>query len=85
VYPVELGASIFVKVNHILMDAVSAFNLSTSGMVSGTDDIPGAALSVFDGKSFAVIQETESLSWWQTAKYLWYVDPCVALGMLPGC
>ena len=67
-YPVELGASIFVKVNSILNDAVGEFNLSTSSFTPDTK-IPGAALAVWDGQKFVVNQETNG--WWDTAKLLW--------------
>ncbi|KAK5114368.1 hypothetical protein LTR62_002620 [Meristemomyces frigidus] len=70
-HPVELGASIFVKLNTILVTAADEFNLSNSGMVSGTDDVPGAALGVWDGQKFVVKQETDGLTWWDTAKFLW--------------
>ncbi|KAK3677377.1 hypothetical protein LTR78_002915 [Recurvomyces mirabilis] len=70
-YPVELGASIFVKVNTILTDAVAEFNLTTSGMISRTDDIPGADIGVWDGQNFVVEQNSGSLTWWDTTKFLW--------------
>ncbi|KAK1822737.1 hypothetical protein LTR12_002876 [Friedmanniomyces endolithicus] len=40
-------------------------------MVSGTSEIPGASLGVFDGIAFAFIQEKTSLTWWESAKALW--------------
>lgn len=61
-FPVELGASIFVEVNKILVNATKDFNLSTAGMIAGTSEIPGAALAVWDGESFVLAQETESTS-----------------------
>lgn len=67
--PVELGASIFVKVNKILNDAVEEFNLSVNDLHS-TADIPGAALAVWDGEKFVFVQEG-SYGWWDTAKLLW--------------
>jgi len=39
--------------------------------VSGTSEIPGASLGVFDGIAFAFVQETNSLTWWESAKALW--------------
>lgn len=67
--PVELGASIFVKVNQILNDAVEKFNLSTSDFIPESE-IPGAALAVWNGEEFVVTQNSGS-SWWDTAKLLW--------------
>ena len=65
---VELGASIFVKVNRILNKAVEEFNLSTSSFIPETD-VPGAALAVWNGNSFVFTQNGDS--WWDTAKLLW--------------
>jgi len=68
--PVELGASIFVKVNRILVDAVKEFGLSTSAFESIDDDVPGASLSIWNGKDFVLTQQEEG-SWWENAKILW--------------
>jgi prenylcysteine oxidase/farnesylcysteine lyase len=67
VLPIELGASIFVPINKILVDAVEAFNLSTSAFGTTSDKIPGAALGIWDGKKFVFIAENEG-GWWDTAK-----------------
>ena len=67
--PVELGASIFVEVNSILTSAVKEFNLSTSEFIPSSK-VPGAALSVWNGRKFVVTQESGG-SWWDTAKLLW--------------
>lgn len=67
--PVELGASIFVKVNHILNDAVKEFNLSTSDFIPDAE-VPGPALGIWNGELFIVTMNSES-SWWDTAKLLW--------------
>ncbi|KAF2170702.1 hypothetical protein M409DRAFT_64331 [Zasmidium cellare ATCC 36951] len=70
--PVELGASIFVTVNKILVDAVRDFNLSTSTFSSDQDDkyskIPGDALAVWDGKDIVI---TQNGKWWDYAKLFW--------------
>ena len=68
-FPIELGASIFVKVNSILNDAVEEFNLSTSDFLPDSK-VPGAALGVWDGNEFVVTMNGDS-SWWDTAKILW--------------
>jgi prenylcysteine oxidase/farnesylcysteine lyase len=67
VLPIELGASIFVPINKILVDAVEAFNLSTAAFGTTSDKIPGAALGIWDGKKFVFIAENEG-GWWDTAK-----------------
>lgn len=74
--PVELGASIFVSVNRILMDAVSRFNLSSEGSyVYVTDDEDAQDkepdyLGVWDGHEF-VLTTPEDMGWFDKAKLLW--------------
>lgn len=65
--PIELGASIFVKVNSILNDAVKEFNLSTEDFMPDIAET-GAALGVWDGHEFVL---TMNSGWWDTAKLLW--------------
>ena len=69
--PIELGASIFVEVNHILVDAVKRFNLSTKGLskrrISGKDT---PQLGVWNGKEFVLLQPAGQ-SWWDLAKLFW--------------
>jgi prenylcysteine oxidase/farnesylcysteine lyase len=62
-----LGASVFVQINKILVDAVEAFNLSTSSFSTIGDDVPGAALGIWDGKTFVFTAKNEG-GWWDTAK-----------------
>ncbi|RMY95780.1 hypothetical protein D0862_08676 [Hortaea werneckii] len=80
--PVELGASIFVEANQILLNATRAFNLSTTDDDDDNDDddgesssIPGAALAIWDGKSLLYQQTTPSGTWWETLKLLWKYGP----------
>ncbi|KAK5734331.1 hypothetical protein LTR17_008995 [Elasticomyces elasticus] len=55
-----------------MVDAVNDFGLSTGSMRSpDAADIPGASLSVYDGTSFVYIQESDSLTWWESAAALW--------------
>ncbi|RMX91022.1 hypothetical protein D0867_15137, partial [Hortaea werneckii] len=72
--PVELGASIFVEANQILLNATRAFNLSTTTDDDDDDDnqdsIPGAALAIWDGTTLLYQQTTEQ-TWWENAKLLW--------------
>ncbi|TID14437.1 putative prenylcysteine lyase [Venturia nashicola] len=73
--PVELGASIFVKINHILYDASDVFNLTRVqlGQAGGDDEEPksGPVLGVFDGDIFVFTQEAGT-SWWKELAKLWW-------------
>ncbi|KAK8226227.1 Prenylcysteine lyase-domain-containing protein [Phyllosticta capitalensis] len=75
--PVELGASIFVKVNHILMDAVARFNLSVSVPDLGNndededEDDEGDYVGIWNGRAFVFRGDDDALGWWDTAKLLW--------------
>lgn len=62
--PVELGASIFIRANAILYDAVSEFGLA----VIGTRDVEGS-LVVWDGELFRFEQIDNS--WWSYVKLFW--------------
>ncbi|KXS99992.1 hypothetical protein AC579_3028 [Pseudocercospora musae] len=66
--PVELGASIFVQVNHILTHAVTKFNLSTTDFNDNPKGTPGNELGIWDGERF-VLQINGG--WWDTAKLIW--------------
>lgn len=65
--PVELGASIFVEVNHILFNATKEFALPTTD--PGTDE--AGLLGVWDGQHFVYTQDSESWGWWNIVKLLW--------------
>ncbi|KXJ90170.1 prenylcysteine oxidase [Microdochium bolleyi] len=65
--PVELGASIFVEVNHILWNATDTFNLTR---VDPGADEPGT-LAVWDGYHFVYEQDSNSWGWWNLAKLFW--------------
>ncbi|ORY67170.1 Prenylcysteine lyase-domain-containing protein [Pseudomassariella vexata] len=65
--PVELGASIFVKVNNILWQATQDFNLSV--IEPGTDE--AGLLGIWDGDKFVYQQDSESWEWWSLAKLFW--------------
>ena len=69
--PVELGASIFVKVNYNLASAVERFNLSTVNY--GGEDLDGLtnSLGIWNGKEFVFIQSDASYEWWNNVKMLW--------------
>ena len=69
--PVELGASIFVSVNRILVSAAKEFGLSTKKLTEGQSDELPETLGVWDGKEFKFIQSQGSYSWWNIVKLLW--------------
>ena len=68
--PVELGASIFVKVNQNLVDAVKAFGLSTRGY-SREEEEYDHDLGIYNGQEWVYIQNNDDSSWWNVAKLLW--------------
>ncbi|KAF2096307.1 prenylcysteine oxidase 1 [Rhizodiscina lignyota] len=77
--PIELGASIFVKVNYILSNATEEFGLRTVELGSareydgynGTARLAAAPLlGVWDGEKFLITQSATN-RWWDTAKLLW--------------
>jgi prenylcysteine oxidase/farnesylcysteine lyase len=65
--PVELGASIFVKENHILVNATRDFDLSVKEPEVGTGDL----LGIWNGESFVYTQDDRSYGWWNLAKLFW--------------
>jgi prenylcysteine oxidase / farnesylcysteine lyase len=68
--PVELGASIFVQVNQILVNAAKGFNLSFTDDLHANARADAPLLGVWDGTQFVITQYAES-TWWNTAKLLW--------------
>lgn len=66
--PVELGASIFVKVNKNLVSAAREFALATQGFKPKMKELPNT-LGVYDGQEW-VFMGSES-GWWTTAKIMW--------------
>lgn len=68
--PVELGASIFVKINKILASAVDEFNLSTatSSQSRRTEAIPGPSLAIWDGQKILL---TQNGGYWDYARLWW--------------
>ncbi|KAI4094153.1 MAG: hypothetical protein LQ344_002407 [Seirophora lacunosa] len=70
-YPVELGGSIFVQVNHNLVNAAREFGLSINSLqASGKLDTP-EVLGVWDGEEFVFTQSDASNRYWNIAKLLW--------------
>ncbi|AEO68308.1 uncharacterized protein THITE_2145487 [Thermothielavioides terrestris NRRL 8126] len=60
----ELGASIFVPVNHILNDSVTEFNLSTRAAETDSSSIIG----IWDGDRFVFTLDRSQPSWWKGLK-----------------
>ncbi|KAF1956856.1 Prenylcysteine oxidase [Byssothecium circinans] len=68
-YPVELGASIFVAVNHILVNASRDFGLRTATRnIYNSESMPD--LGIWNGKEF-VFTMTDEGGWWDMAKLFW--------------
>ncbi|KAF9701153.1 hypothetical protein EKO04_000665 [Ascochyta lentis] len=69
--PIELGGSIFVDVNHILVNATRDFNLS---IASSEDSLATRLelpdLGIWDGKQFVLVTREED-GWWDKARLLW--------------
>ncbi|KAH7394146.1 prenylcysteine oxidase-like protein 1 precursor [Phaeosphaeria sp. MPI-PUGE-AT-0046c] len=70
-FPVELGGSIFVEVNHIMVEAMERFRLDPASL--GEVDVEGIAmpeLGVWNGEEFVLVTTKED-GWWDKAKLLW--------------
>jgi prenylcysteine oxidase/farnesylcysteine lyase len=66
--PVELGASIFVGVNHIMNAAVARYGLSLRDVEGpGADDIT----AIWNGDEF-VYESSKQTSWWWDATKMWW-------------
>ena len=70
-YPAEVGASIFVEVNHILVDAARELGLTT--LVLGADRLEESkyAIGIWDGKEFVYKSTNDDLGWMDMVKMLW--------------
>lgn len=69
--PVELGASIFVQVNHNLVNAVTNFGLSVKSANARKSDGPPEVLGIWDGQSLVITLSDDSYAWWNAAKLIW--------------
>ena len=66
--PIELGASIFITKNEILLNATRDFELALGNLREGS---PGDITAIWDGKDF-VYQTTDGESWWwDVGKMFW--------------
>ena len=75
-YPAELGASIFVKINHILYESAKRFNLHTIEPSLDTSNSSVShsywSIGVWQGNYFVYRQIGSSWSWlWDAAQLLW--------------
>ncbi|OCK78630.1 prenylcysteine oxidase 1 [Lepidopterella palustris CBS 459.81] len=68
--PIELGASIFVKVNKVIVSAVETFNLSIDSSADRLGPENAPELGIWNGYEF-VLRTTAGNGWWDTAKLLW--------------
>ncbi|PYI07515.1 Prenylcysteine oxidase [Aspergillus sclerotiicarbonarius CBS 121057] len=68
--PVELGASIFVEVNHHLVNASKELGLHVSGANRARPQETEDTLGVWDGEQFVFVLK-EASTWWNVAKLIW--------------
>lgn len=66
--PVELGASIFVEINSILMNATNAFGLKPKNSTETEDN---ETLGVWNGEKFVFTAKANGWYYWDIAKMLW--------------
>lgn len=64
---VEVGASIFVSVNHILWNATDEFGLDRKDPYGSADELD----VIWDGDKFVFESASTDSGWWDTAKLLW--------------
>ncbi|KAH8175022.1 prenylcysteine lyase domain-containing protein [Sarocladium implicatum] len=71
--PVELGASIFVGVNHILVNATRDFGLQAEalGNAASTGLDEDEVTAIWDGESFVFQTRAGDRWWWEAAKMVW--------------
>lgn len=67
-HPVELGASIFVSVNEILMNATKEFGLDLKPL---SDEEEHETIGIWNGEMFVLLQTSGGWEWWNNAKMLW--------------
>ena len=69
--PIELGASIFVKVNRNLISAVKEFGLYADQAGIDTPRVSPDALGIWDGNQFKFVQEEGTSFWWDLTRLIW--------------
>ena len=65
--PVELGASIFIRLNEILWNATERYGLPLQDPDTEDDGL----LAVWDGEKFVYQQDYKSWGWWNIVKLFW--------------
>jgi prenylcysteine oxidase / farnesylcysteine lyase len=76
-YPVELGASIFVEINHILYNATRDLGLQTAKLRLEAPKEAKYELGIWDGRQFVFSAVSEDggkrswSGWWDLAKLFW--------------
>ncbi|KAL7820759.1 hypothetical protein V8C26DRAFT_393271 [Trichoderma gracile] len=71
-HPIELGASIFVAINHILYNGTRNFNLSTAANYREASE-PDDVTAIWDGGDGGFVYETtDGTAWWWDAGKLWW-------------
>jgi prenylcysteine oxidase/farnesylcysteine lyase len=78
-YPVELGASIFVEINHILYNATRDFGLSSTVKLYESASESKYELGIWDGEHFVYKAAKDDddqkrpswQGWWDIAKLIW--------------
>lgn len=69
--PVEMGASIFVEINEILMNATKEFGLNMRNADHGRPNESEDNLGIWDGTQFVYRHKNNGYYWWDVAKLLW--------------
>ncbi|KAJ5574180.1 uncharacterized protein N7459_008607 [Penicillium hispanicum] len=69
-YPIELGASIFVQVNHNLVNASRDLGLAVSSADHGRPRETDESIGIWDGTQF-VFTMKNTYSWWNIARLFW--------------
>ncbi|KAL8999626.1 MAG: hypothetical protein Q9169_001586 [Polycauliona sp. 2 TL-2023] len=70
-HPVELGASIFVPINHNLVNAANRFDLPVKGRASTSKRDDTEILGIWDGQEFVFTQSDANNEYWNIARLLW--------------
>jgi prenylcysteine oxidase/farnesylcysteine lyase len=69
-YPIELGASIFVQVNHNLVNASRDLGLNVRSADHGRPRETDESIGIWDGKEFVFTLKNSS-SWWNIGRLFW--------------
>ncbi|CAL8578008.1 hypothetical protein XPA_003810 [Xanthoria parietina] len=70
-HPVELGASIFVPINHNLVNATNRYELPIKSRGGASKSEDTEILGIWDGREFVFTQSDADNQYWNIAKLLW--------------